>query len=566
MKRNLPDDITSGLDAEERQKLAGMTEVQREMYLYEKGLNEQQERERASMLTKMAKEEEEVAPEPHSKKSKRGAAKTRKSSKASKSKSKKSSRKRKYEEEEEESSEEEQDDYDEDDEDYEMEREPSDMESEQESDDDFIEREEVPSDVPSDVDDVRESRSRRREEEEYSLDKDIKFEDMKKLQLRRETLTNWANDRFLEDTVKDFYVRIGWGRRGGKACYVMARVVGVREDCTPYDIDSREMTDRMLILHNPNPSSKDHDTKISLVSNGDITPSEFEDYQRHATRVKEYVCRASDLPDMVERLKAAKSHIYTQEEVEERIKKAEKFHMGPLNIDKELSEALTTLKLLRKTKSNKDPDVIELAKKIKALQQMKVEKAAQVTENTRKLRELSSWNETRRVTSAGPSAGAQVSFGKYSSDNKLFQRLPTLPLNRNMLERVKKELEEKERKKKEAKNEEKKPGKDEKASVVKKKSEDDFHSAINRAQEKKKERILQEDLGAHLKRLHNFELDLEGPDPNDESKPSSNDTSASAAPSRNTLFQSLTADDDDAMLDSSTITFSQYMTLSNAAH
>jgi len=186
------------------------------------------------------------------------------------------------------------------------------------------------------------------------------------------------------------------------------------------------------------------------------------------------------------------------------------------------------------------------------------------------MREMALWNETRRLTSTGPVAGAQASFASYSSNNKLFQRIETRPLDRTELEKLKRKLIEEDLLKKQNKDkkpEEKpaekddksKPGKEEKKKDKKK----DDEEAYRALQEKRKESILQEDLGTQLRRLHNFELNLDGPEPS--SSEGSSAATTSAGPARNTLFQSLTTDDD-VMLDSSTISFTQYMTLSNANH
>lgn len=622
-----------------------MTQAERELYLYEKGEREKKERELAEMRQRMAQDkaaaaataaanaessDEEERPRKRSKRASSPARKHKSSKTARRSKTGTRGRRAasESESESEPEPEPEQDsgeDYEPDaasDSEYDREIAPSDIESgsenerashskkggeeerkhrhgrhgDSEEDDD---EEQVPSGLSSEGEQeegARDRRDRRDRRETYRPEEDVDFEAMKKLQLRRAALVMWANEPFFAETVQGFYVRIGWKRRGGVNCYVMARVAGVREREAPYEIERRALTDRLLVLHNPAQAS-DRDTKISLVSNGEITRAEFDEYQRHAQRAREYVCRVADVPAMVDRIEAAKAHVHTEAEVRAAIEKAQRFRgNAPLNVEEELCRARAALSVALKTHARRDPAVRELVAKVAALRQKKAEIADQRTESARRLRENALWYEKTRVASAGPAAGAQASFRNYSSrNNALFLRLPTRPTDPRALRRVEQDLQRREAEEQRAKAlglpapadaadaKTKAAG----ASAGGASTAEDPAAALLRAQEKRRERILQEDWGTRLRRLHDFELDLtpQSSAATDDASaaaadaaatsdaPSTSNTSAApkapaagdAGDAHNTLFQSLTADDDDAMTDGRTITFSQYLALCNSS-
>lgn len=598
-----------------------MTQAERELYLYEKGEREKKERELAEMRQRMAHDkaaaaataaahassddEDEGRPRRKSKRASSPARKHRSEKGARRARGRRAAS-------ESESEADSGEDYEPggaSDSEYEKEVEPSDIESADErdasegegrrgrgrrgartrdndgddnDDDGYDDEEQVPSGMSSEGEEEREKKGKEKEDARpaYRPEEDVGYEMMKKLQLRRATLVMWANEPFFAETVQGFYVRIGWKRRGGVNCYVMARVVGVRERETPYEIEQRALTDRLLVLHNPAVPS-DRDTKISLVSNGEITAAEFAEYQQHARAAREYVCRAADVPAMADRIEAAKSHVHTEAEVRAAIEKAQRFRGNqPLNVEEELCRARAALNIVLKTKSRRDPAVRELVAKVAALRQKKAEIADQRTESARRLRENALWYEKARVANAGPAAGAQVSFKNYSSrNNELFLRLPTRPTDPRLLRRVEQDIQRREAEEKRAKALGLPvPGSDNSDAAKKKKdaaassgaaaaAEEDPSAALLRVQEKRRERILQEDWGTRLRKLHDFELDLEpytgtaADAQQQQQAPAAPAAPADTGDSRNALFQSLTADDDDAMTDGKTITFTQYLAL-----
>lgn len=571
-----------------------MTQAERELYLYEKGEREKKERELAEMRQRMAhdkaaaaataaalSDEEDERPRKRSKRASSPARKSRSDKGARRRGAAGSTRGRRAASESESESEAEAaadsgEDYEPDvasDSEYEKEEPPSDIES--------ADEEQVPSGLSSE--DERTTRREREHEHEHERDReayrpeeDVGYEKMRKLQLRRAALVMWANEPFFAETVQGFYVRIGWKRRGGVNCYVMARVVGVRERETPYEIEQRALTDRLLVLHNPAVPS-DRETKISLVSNGEITEAEFAEYQQHARAAREYVCRAADVPAMVDRIEAAKAHVHTEAEVRAAIEKAQRFRGNqPLNVEEELCRARAALNVMLKTHARRDPAVRDLVARVAALRQKKAEIADQRTESARRLRENALWYEKTRVANAGPAAGAQASFRNYSSrNNELFLRLPTRPTDPRLLRRVEQDIQRREAEEQRAKalgGPSAAAATDDSSSTAaataaaKKKdpvapAAEDPVAALLRVQEKRRERILQEDWGTRLRKLHSFELDLEPCTSAADDAPHAPAAAADAGDSRNALFQSLTADDDDAMTDGKTITFTQYLAL-----
>lgn len=195
------------------------------------------------------------------------------------------------------------------------------------------------------------------------------FEDVKRIQVRREKLEEWLNEPFFEETLPGCMVRILMGeepaldgsiQRRYMLCQVVAvetRAPGYYKDSgkpwkSPYEIaPGKEKTSKWLLVER---GASQRGMPLALVSNSGITDSEFESWQRALKEQHRPQVSRRQAQETYERLLKANTYRYTAEDVDRLLKEKKAKGMAPRNAALEKARLEVQLQHARE---NNDADV-----------------------------------------------------------------------------------------------------------------------------------------------------------------------------------------------------------------
>ncbi|KAJ6253248.1 RNA polymerase-associated protein rtf1 [Anaeramoeba flamelloides] len=317
------------------------------------------------------------------------------------------------------------------------------------------------------------------------IEDDLRIEELKSVRLTRNFLRSLLDEPYFDEVVKGMFIRFSYLQRGGKHVYKIGQIFGVMESNRPYKVDNKITNKRLKVRIGKQESS----LRICFVSNQTYSNEEFEKWKQQMKGDRKTLPTKYKLEKYRNKLESAKTHQYTENEINEMIKK--KKDLG--NVKRNYGVQILQLKYKQdreKTLGNKQK-VKEIQKKIHKLEKKKDEQRSvlQSGSNLDLLEQINQRNYIKNIEE-GDQILKKIRLNNENEDEDdldAFKKIATVPRQISVVEIDYKKEEEKERKKKE--------------EMEKKKKQ---------KQDLKRKRKLNKKTGLNiLEQAHDFELDLE---------------------------------------------------------
>lgn len=219
----------------------------------------------------------------------------------------------------------------------------------------------------------------------------LKFEDVKEITVRRSKLAKWLMEPFFEELIVGCFVRVGIGRTKNKqAVYrlCMVRNVDASDPNQPYKLDNK-MTFKYLNLVWGSESTAAR-WQMAMVSDSPPLEEEFNHWVREVDRTGGRMPTKQDVLEKKEAIKKINSYVYSAETVKQMLKDKKSASTRPLNIAAEKDRLRRELEIAQYKE-----DEVEVERINERLKQLEASRQAQQTDA--KAIRLAEMNRKNRV-------------------------------------------------------------------------------------------------------------------------------------------------------------------------
>jgi len=189
--------------------------------------------------------------------------------------------------------------------------------------------------------------SRNKHEDPIAIKRRQKVEskdELKRAKISRFRLAQWLHMKWFQNTVRGCYVRVNIGTGDTKSCYRIAEIVEVVDSSKVYALDPgdggpRSQTNKALKLRI---GDKTRDFRLLFISNSEWTDTEFEYWKKMMAQYNMTLPTNGAVLDKEKKIEQAKKHIITDAEIADMVKEKAKYRSAPVNF---ATKKTTLLKL-----------------------------------------------------------------------------------------------------------------------------------------------------------------------------------------------------------------------------
>lgn len=237
----------------------------------------------------------------------------------------------------------------------------SDEEDDDKQEDDFVD-----DDQASDKDDDNEKNT---ETTESAPLREITLNDLMVAVVKRTKLEKWYDEPYWKKSVIGLFVRAMVGQNNGnRKVYRIAEISDITETNYHYKLTKKDCG-HLLTLKIGDITKN---LEIKYVSNDNPTQEEFQFWTRHIYRAGEHTPTLRELELLGRKIRDADNYTWTEEDFNEREKKAREKNLLPINAAKEKLRLVSEIE--QQTQLGNSTKVAELRKQLEELQEKEIPK------------------------------------------------------------------------------------------------------------------------------------------------------------------------------------------------
>jgi len=180
-----------------------------------------------------------------------------------------------------------------------------------------------------------------------SEDLQIQFEDVKKMQITRDMLVNWVDEPFFEQVIGGF-VRLGIGadpQTPDRIVYRMCEIEAITKTNVAYAVEKRKKVDKQLLLRH---GRDKREFRIEVISNGVLDETEFLAWRATMLKSRRKIPTKSDAEAYVKRISdTVKNYVYSESDVLRKVQRQKEIRNKPVNITSEKEELKRRIKYFK---------------------------------------------------------------------------------------------------------------------------------------------------------------------------------------------------------------------------
>ncbi|GFV35099.1 RNA polymerase-associated protein RTF1 homolog [Trichonephila clavipes] len=182
-------------------------------------------------------------------------------------------------------------------------------------------------------------------------------EELSKVRLSRYKLERWVHAPFFTKTVVGCFVRIGIGANNGNPVYRVAEIIDVVETAKIYQLGNTRTNKGLRLKH----GLQDRVFRLEFVSNKDFTDSEFRKWRETLLIENIALPTLDDIEKKTKDIQIALNYQYKEDDIENIVKEKERFKKNPHNY------------AMRKTQLMKNKEMAELEGDLEGVQKFQAE-------------------------------------------------------------------------------------------------------------------------------------------------------------------------------------------------
>ncbi|KFK26330.1 rna polymerase-associated protein rtf1 [Arabis alpina] len=240
------------------------------------------------------------------------------------------------------------------------------------------------------------------------------FEDIKEITIRRSKLAKWLMEPFFEELIVGCFVRVGIGRSKSGPVYrlCMVKNVDANDPDKTYKLENKTTHKYLnVIWGNENSSAR---WQMAMISDGNPLEEEYRQWIREVDRTNGRMPTKQDISDKKEAIKRINSFVYSAETVKQMLQEKKSASVRPMNVAAEKDRLRKDLEIAKG--KNDEAGVERIKTKIKQLEASRTMK--DVDKKALKLAEMNKKNRAENFKNASEvkSIAASLKAGEAGYD------------------------------------------------------------------------------------------------------------------------------------------------------
>ncbi|VVA93905.1 unnamed protein product [Arabis nemorensis] len=222
------------------------------------------------------------------------------------------------------------------------------------------------------------------------------FEDIKEITIRRSKLAKWLMEPFFEELIVGCFVRVGIGRSKSGPIYrlCMVKNVDATDPDKTYKLENKTTHKYLnVIWGNENSSAR---WQMAMISDGHPLEEEYRQWIREVERTNGRIPTKHDISEKKEAIKRINSFVYSAETVKQMLQEKKSASVRPMNIAAEKDRLRKELEIAQS--KNDEAGVERIKTKIKQLEASRMTK--DVDKKALKLAEMNKKNRAENFKNA----------------------------------------------------------------------------------------------------------------------------------------------------------------------